>query len=206
MSDCRVGRVLSALAVLAGLTAPAAAQDQPKAGFTHEVFGGIAYQHAFINPDAPDFDFLDVGGGFRMRRHSRVGLEFDVIHSIAGGEPQPVSFAVGYRRVTATTLASANLAYFFFGPSGDRKAAPFLGGGLGVVVRHDVTNLSLVGGRPRIDPQPHTDARWNTALNFAAGIRIAAGRRVSITPEARLYLTGAPFTLLRTSVTAGYQW
>jgi hypothetical protein len=168
------------------------------------VFAGIGYEHALIGPNAPDFDFLDVGGGFRMRRHSPFALEFDITHAFAGGEPQPVT--VGYRMVTATTLASANLSYFFFGQSGDRKAAPFLGGGIGVALRHDLTNLISSGGRLQIDSQPRHDTRWNTAINGAGGVRIAVNRNVSITPEVRLFLTGAPFTLFRTSVTAGYQW
>jgi hypothetical protein len=204
MSDGRFVRVLTALVMSGGLTASAAAQDRPAAGFTREVFGGFGYEHAFINPNAPDFDFLDLGGGFRMRRQSPLALEFGFTHSIAGGEPQPVT--IGYRQVTATTLASANLSYFFFGKSGDRKVAPFLGGGIGVVVRHDLTNLISSGGRLQIEPQPRHDTRWNTAFNGAAGVRIVASRKVSITPEVRMFLTGAPFTLLRTSVTAGYQW
>ena len=204
MNACR--RFGPLLALMAALSAPADAQDQPVAGFSREVFGSFGYEHAIIGPDAPDFDFLDVGGGFRMRRHSPLALQFDISHAIAGGEPQPVGFAVGYRVVTATTLASANLSYFFFRHSGDRKVAPFLGGGFGVVVRHDRTNLTVVGGRPQIEPQPHHDTRWNTALNGAAGLRVAAGRKMSITPEVRLYITGAPFTLVRPSVTAGYHW
>jgi hypothetical protein len=202
----RFAPFVAALVLTGAAAGRATAQDRPVAGFSREVFGSFGYEHAIINPDAPDVDFLDVGGGFRMRRHSPLALEVAVSHAIAGGEPQPVGFAVGYRVVTATTLASANLSYFFFGQSGDRKVAPFLGGGFGVVVRHDRTNLTVVGGRPQIEPQPHHDTRWNTALNAAAGVRIVAAKKVSITPEVRMYLTGAPFTPIRTSVTAGYTW
>jgi hypothetical protein len=194
-----------ALALTAAVSAPAGAQDQPAAGFAREVFGTFAFDYNHLGPDAGGFNQLALGGGVRLRRKSPLGWECGMSHGIAGEQPTPVG-VVGFRIVTATTLASANLSYFFFGKDGERRAAPFLGGGVGVLVRHDLTNVETAGGRLQILPEAYHDTRWDGAVNVTGGVRIAAGKHLSITPEARLYLSGSPFTVFRGSVSAGYHW
>lgn len=193
-------RVLVLIVVLLlGFTVavPGVAEAQPdqKANLRPEIFVSASLW------DAYDYEFFTtLGVGAALHPWSRVSVEFEVDRP---REPLPP----GWYGTRETTIASANVSYFFAGKAAaavvgaGSRLQPFLTGGVSAVWWQHRT-LTRAGEYAN---------EWRDTVieeDIGGGVLIPLTRAASVRPEIRWYgyLSRRGPALIRASISAGYRW
>lgn len=206
--------VLGAGAILAMTGRPVNGQGliPSSAGNRPEVFISLG-RSALIEGDSAAGDWPGIGGGvtwpiFRrlsaqVEIHRMLGTEVETFTSTrsrcqAGvcGPSERFQFRSG---TSALTVASADLLVYF----SERRFQPFVGAGLGVVW-HEGTRLCVPFCKdPRADSEDFRTTEQGSS--WTGGVRILASRRLTLTPEIRIYST-KHYSVVRPSIAAGFRW
>lgn len=166
-----------------------------------EMFFG--WSSAWLGPSKTDLGpaWSNLGGGIGVRLHRRIGVEFELSHSVESA----LQDVDGLRRgVTSMTLGSAKaLVYLLSGP-----IQPYLGGGLALVWEEGLAPSYCDASSPPVCDYTRPPSTEGAYSENDAGLAISAGVRIAFTPRIFVKSEFGTYAGLvqRVSVAGGYQF
>jgi opacity protein-like surface antigen len=204
--------VVMALIAALALSQPAAAQSGSGANDIREASFSIG-SGRLSHGDDPLGSGLTLGGALTIPVMRRFAVRIDGHRSLGPNlnERSCASFptspctGVGRYGVRGLTIWSATGVYYF----SPGRAQPYVTGGLDVLDFTFVSDVTTFRGG-QVTITDFEQQNTTMGITLGGGVRVAVGRRLSVTPEVRIYdgtiLSGANLAQLRASIGVGYRF
>jgi hypothetical protein len=141
--------------------------------------------------------------GVEVEGHRTLGLK---LKPLPCALERPACLGATSAGLTSTTLASVNVLYPL---SGTSRTGPFVTGGIGAMWTRETTSVTSLAGNLPLLAEVEAGGT-GLAVNAGAGFRMLVVQRLSFRPELRIYSSTVQsrlnLSVIRFSVTAGYQW